>query len=62
MKSDLDERLDDLLAKPKGYEWTPADYQTIWEVYEQLDQQTKDEVMALLRGEVDVAVSISVPQ
>jgi hypothetical protein len=47
---DLDERLDDLIAKPKGYEWTPSDYQTIWETYEQAGQETKDEFMAMLRG------------
>jgi hypothetical protein len=59
---DLDERLDDLIAKPKGYEWTPADYQTIWEAYERADQETKDEFMAMLRGKIGVAASVSVPQ
>jgi hypothetical protein len=45
----IDDRLDDLITKPKD-EWTVEDYQALLEAYQRADQETRDQVWAILRG------------
>jgi hypothetical protein len=57
----IDALLDETVTKPKD-EWTEV-HRLAWvAAYRRADQETKDLVLGILRGTIDVAVSVSVPR